>query len=282
MSGGDESPIEELDRLYAEGDLRLAIQRGEMHAEAHPDDVELRQRVGLLLVEASQHDPAPDLLFRAVSHLNAVLIREPSRLSCLEVRANVFNLLAFRTSDDESTASAFYGAASADFQKLIASTDPAHDDREEWHIEAARSSFLSMRHGDPAVADYRVATSYYAAANQESLLPADWFFRGLAHRELAGRSDDPAERRVAAACFLRAIEAESYPVEGRYFAADELLQLETPTDDEFAQASLLVDELDALSAQDGFLLKALKHRLQLRADLLGKGSTPTGDEKDDA
>jgi hypothetical protein len=282
VSEESETPLQELDRLYSEGDLRTAIQRGEIHAASYPDDVNLRQRVALLLIEAAQHDPAPDLLFRAVSHLNAVLIRDPSRLPCLEVRANVFNLLAYRTSDDERTASAFYAAACKDFELLLVAPGSNPDEFEDWHMEAARASFLSARHGDAAVADYRVPATHYAAAEQEALLPADWFFRGLSHRELAGRSDDPTDRRIAAGCFLRAVEAEAYPVEGRYFAADELLQLEVPTESEFDQASLLVGELISLVPEDAFLLRALKQRLQLRADLLGKGSTPEGEAKDDA
>jgi len=281
MADQPESPLERMLRLYAEGDLSAAIAAGEASIVDEPGDVELRERVVAMLVEAAQHDPAPEHLARALEHLNHALSIEPARSRCLEIRANVLNLLGYRSGDDDSMAAVLYNAALNDFRALLSMEELEEEDREGWRIEAARAAFLAMRHGDPATADYGLVARLYAEADSEGLLPADWFFRGLTHRDLAARLEDPRDRRTAAACFLRAIESGSYPVEGRYFAADELLQLEAPTEQEMAQSTHLIEELESTVAGDSFLLRSLKQRLQLRRDLLGKGPSLEA-EKDDA
>ena len=232
-------------------------------AALEPASAEWAERLGLLQVHLAATAAGDAGLPEALEHLARALSIDPTRRLAREVRANLLVLMSHRLEDNELMAFAM-----RDFLQLEATQPNATPEQlGRWRLEAARAAFLSLRNKGEERPDYSLALELFGRVEDAQHEASDWFFRGIAALESGRPTDDPAKFRLAAACFLRAVEEGGFEREARYFAADALLSLEAPTQEEFRQAEFLVGELDAFPQRD-FLIDALGERLALRRRLL--------------
>lgn len=255
--------LESIDRLAEAENFADAIDMAEELSAEFPSEAALREKVAVLRIHYAAKGPPEEQLGPALEALDRAVELDPGRLNAREVRANLTFLLAHQINDPR-----FFQRALRDFLELERLAPTASAERlSRWRLEAARAAFLAAKNSPRDGADYQLAMNLYSRVDHERMEPSDWFFRGLATLETARPTDDPQRLRLAAACFLRTIEEGSMELEGRYFAADALLSLETPTREEFRQASHLVEELEKAPSRD-FLIDALRERLKLRGRML--------------
>lgn len=234
-------------------------------AAMEPASAEWAERLGLLQVHLAATAEGDAGLPMALENLARALAIDPTRRLAREVRANLLVLMSHRLEDNELMAFAM-----RDFLQLEATQpDATAEQLGRWRVEAARAAFLSLRNKGEETPDYTLALELFSRVEDGQHEASDWFFRGIAALESGRPADDPAKFRLAAACFLRAVEEGGLDREARYFAADALLSLEDPSTEEFKQAEFLVGELDAFPQRD-FLIDALGERLALRRRLLPK------------
>lgn len=265
--------LQRIEMLWSEEDYEGALAAGEAFTERWPDDAEGWHRRAVLHVGVARLGPGEDHLGSALECLNRCIDIDGALLEPRELRANLLVALGHQP------AAPFTNAAGRDTVFEMAVSEFLRLEREfpgadeellgTWRVEAARAAFLAQRGKPMEEADFAMVAGLYARADQELHDAGDWFFRGMATLEAARGREDPRQLRVAAACFLRALEEQSFLLEGRYFAADALLLLSEPTEEEFDHAALLVHEL-AQAPQRDFMIDALRKRLELRAELLGR------------
>ncbi|HMZ51384.1 MAG TPA: hypothetical protein PKH51_11820 [Candidatus Sumerlaeota bacterium] len=252
-----------LDDLWKEGEHEEALAGAVRLTEAYPRSSEAFEKLALLRIHHAASNPPEDQLAPALDALNRALELESRNLEAREIRANLFLLLAHQLGDPT-----FFQHSLKDFLELEhIAPDESADRLARWRLEAARSAFLAARNSPNENANYALAAELFARTDPEALEAGDWFFRGLALRELAERNDSRRDHRAAAHSFLRALEVGGFETEARYFAADSLLSLDDLSGDEIAQAEKLVAELATLPRRD-FVMDTLVQRLKLRKKLM--------------
>ncbi len=260
-----------LEELWSAGEHREAIEMGERMVRQFPDDPNWHETLAVLRVHYARHaPPEDDQLGPALRSLDRALELDPKRVSSLEIMANLQILLGHQLEKG-----LLFSHALRSFLELERiAPDAGEETLWKWRLEAARAAFLAARHSEDKQPDYELPLTLYSRLDGERYEPTDWFFRGLASLETARQKGEDQElHRQAAACFLRTLETGEFALESTYFAADALISLENPTEQEFKHAVDLVKKLLDSPSRD-FLVTSLRRRLALRAELLGKELPP--------
>ncbi|MCC5877430.1 MAG: hypothetical protein JJU11_14515 [Candidatus Sumerlaeia bacterium] len=265
-----EDLLRKIDELWSDDKYHEALQLGHQFVDRFPKDPAGWHRLAILHVGIARLGPDGDHLGEALSCLRHSIELDPRLLEPRELRAN---LLMAMVHQPESPFTQAMGKdqvlemTMAEFLLLERDFPDEEEGRlDQWRLESARAAFLLQRNRKLGTADFSDTIELYNRTNPEIYDAGDWFFRGLATLEATRPDEDPELLRTAAACFLRALEEESFLLEGRYFAADALLLLDEPTDEEFQHAALLIQELEKAPSRD-FIIDVLKRRLELRAQL---------------
>lgn len=280
-----EDLLEEIDRLWAGEQYPEALEVGLEYVKTWPSDPVAWHRLAVLHVGIARISPTVDHLGEALECLRQAIELNPRLMEPRELRANLLMALSHQSASplvQSLGRDKVLELTLADFLLLERDFPENSEKLDLWRLESARAAFLLQRNMPLGKADFADTVELFSRTNVDLYDAGDWFFRGLATLEVARPDDDPTHLRTAAACFLRAIEEESFLLEGRYFAADALLLLDAPTEEEFRHAALLVQELEKTPKRD-FVIDVLKKRLELRSKLTGRPIPDFSDviQKDD-